>query len=436
MTLHLGARSRQTRPTPGDRIVAALDVGSHKICCLIAELTPVYVAGGPMGVQVRPLGLGHQRSQGIVAGAVVDLKMAQAAVGAAVSQAEHAAGMRIDRVMLAVACGSPRSRTFNGHVDLAEGVARDADIARLDAGARAFAVRDGGALLSLNRIAYTLDTTPAVREPRGLAGHRLEANHHAVTVAPGPLRNLCLLVESCQLELAGLVPAGYASALAATTEAERQVGVVVVDIGAGVASIAGFADGHFIFAAAVPLGGQHVTQEVAHAAALPLAQAERIKTLYGSLTPAASDEHERLPLSDDDGSSRRAGVMTRAQVGRSVAVAMNRVLEGVRQSIDGCSVARIRQASVVITGGASELIGLEAYAAAGLERAVRMAAPPRLDGAAARLSGSASSPAFSCVVGLAMAAEGSWGSIAAFEQARAPRRGYLGRVEAWLRESF
>jgi cell division protein FtsA len=422
------------RPATG-KITAVLDIGSHKVCCLIASLELVYAANGATSTRPRLIGLGHQRSQGIVSGAVVDLRLAQSAVAAAVSQAEQAAGVRVEQVLLAVSCGNPRSRTFDGHVDLPGGIVTEADIDRLDAGAMAFAARDG-ALLTLNRIAYSLDQTPSVREPCGLAGQRLDANHHAVTVESGPLRNLCLLVESCQLEIAGLLPAAYASALAATTEAERQAGVVCVDIGAGLASIAGFADGHFIFDAALPLAGQQVTHELAHAGALSVAQAERIKTLYGTLAPSPLDEHEFVPLADVDDGNGGHTALTRAEVGRIVAAEAGRLLARITAVIHGCPVPRIRNAGIVLTGGASELSGFESFAAASIDRPVRVSAPPRLEGAAGRLSGGVPSPAFACAVGLVLAAAMPAPWIVARDDRQVARRGYLGRVEQWLRESF
>lgn len=432
MTGRAGKRARGAVAT--GEIVATLDIGSHKICCLIGMLEPDYAASGEIRRQLRVLGVGHQRSQGIAGGAVVDLRLAQAAVSAAVSQAEHAAGVRIERVVLAVGSGEPRSRTFDGQVELLEGVVREVDLARLDGGARAFAIRDGAALVSLNRISYRLDSTNAVSAPIGLAGQRLAANHHAVTTAPGPLRNLCMLVESCHLELAGLLPSSFASAIAATTESERRSGVVCVDIGANLTSIAGFADGHFIFAGSVPIGGQQLTEDLARVSGLPLAEAERIKTLYSSLAQSAFDEHDRVPLSGaSDGASGSPG-MTRADVGRAVAGAMHGLLQRVRGSVDGCSIARIRNSGVVLTGGGSELLGLDAFASV-LLPAIRVSAPPRLEGAGVR-SSNVSSPAFACVVGaaLSVALPSQW--IATREPAGPARQGYLGRVERWLKESF
>lgn len=427
-------RKAQVSPPPG-KIVAALDIGTQKITCLVGAVSPGYDPRSDQSLQLRILGLGHQRSEGIASGAVIDFRSAQAAVAGAVSQAESSAGVRISEIVLGVSCGEPRSRIFNGHVELPEGVVRETDLARLDDGAHAFATRDGKALLTINRIAYRLDTTPGVSAPLGLAGSRLEANHHAVTVEPGPLRNLCMVVESCHLRPVRLLHTGFASGFSATTLEEREAGVVCADIGAGVVSLAGFAEGHFIHAGSLPLAGQHFTSELARALGLTLAQAERIKTLYGSLAPGAFHEHDLISVSEWGGLAGSPAI-SRAEVGRALTIAATEFLAHVRRALDTCAVARLRAARVVLTGGGSELMGLEAFASAGLVRPVRLSGPPRLDGAASRLSGSSPSPAFSGVVGLALAAAAPLAWVEANGALRPAGRGYLGRVEQWLRESF
>lgn len=434
MTAQRNARQRRGQ-LPGET-VAALDVGTHKVCCLIGRLEPVYPSTGEVSSRLRLLGLGHQRSRGIAFGAVADLQAAQAVVAAAINEAEQAAGLRIERVILGISTGQPRSRTFNGHVDLPEGIVREADIAALDSGARAYAAKDGDALLSINRIAYALDGVPAVRQPRGLAGSRLDANHHAVTVAPGPLRNLCLLADACNVEPTLLLPTGFASALAATTEAERQTGVVLVDLGAGVTSLAGFVEGHFVFYAALPFGGQQVTEELAHGLSVSLAEAERIKTLYASLAPSALDEHEYVHLTREAESGANAPVVSRAHVGQVAMAGAARVLGRVRQLLDGCGIEAIRRADVVLTGGASEMMGLESFAGSVLGRQVRVAGPPRLEGASARGHGRAAGPAFAGVVGLAMAVTSPSGWLPPQDETEVTARSYVGRVGQWLRESF
>jgi cell division protein FtsA len=434
MTIHRHGRPNYGRAS--GEIVAALDIGTHKVCCLIARLEPAHPTADEGAGRLRLLGIGHQRSQGIACGAVADLDAAEAVVAAAINEAEQAAGLRVERIVLGVSAGRPRSRTFDGHIDLTEGIVREADVAGLDSGARAYAARDGDALLCINRISYELDGVAAVRQPLGLAGRRLKANHHAVIIAPGPLRNLCQLAESCDVEPAQFLPTGFASALAATTEAERRSGVVVVDLGAGVTSLAGFLEGHFVFYAALPLGGQQATEELAQVLSVSLAEAERIKTLYASLARTALDEHEYVDLPREAQFGVATPAVTRAVVGQVAEACAGRLFEQVRQQLEGCGIEAVRRAGVVLTGGASGFMGLEVFASAALGRQVRVAGPTRLEGMSARGHGRSAGPAFSAVVGLAMSVASPTVWLSPREEAGAAGRGYLGRVGQWLRDSF
>lgn len=421
---------------PGASIVAALDIGSYKICCLICAVEPTGSTVDESAPRLRVLGCGYQRSRGIVGGAVVDLRQAQEAVAAAVSQAEQAAGLAVGKVLLAVGCGSPRSRCFNGQVALADAVVGNADIDRLDAGARDFATRNGESLLMLNRLGYALDEVAGITDPRGLAGRRLLASHHAVTANRGPLRNLCLLVESCRLKPEELLPAGYASALAATTEIERRAGVICIDMGAHVTSIAGFVDGHFVFNAAIPVGGQHITDELANSLRLPLEEAERIKTLYANLVTSAFDEHELVSLSGSDDAATWLGSATRAQISSVAEVVLDRLLANATEQLSKCPVSRVSNAEVVITGGAGEISGIADFAATRLARPVRKAGTHRLEGRAMQRAGGIPSSALSGVIGLVVASTSQRSRLGGSTRSAFDNESYLGRVEKWLRHSF
>jgi cell division protein FtsA len=427
--------ARMPRGAPSGKVVAALDIGSHKICCLIASHEPDY-HGAEQASRMRVLGFSHQRSQGIDAGAVIDLASAEQAVCIAIAQAEQSAGIRVEEVHVATMCGAPASTTFNGQIDVRTGLVGAEEIAELDAGALTFAGRGGRSVLSLNRIAFGLDANSGVVEPRGLRGRVLWASHHAVTVEPGPLRNIGTLVERSLTSLDTVWPGAFTSALAATTVGEREQDVVVVDIGAGTTSIAGFAGGHFVYCDSLPLGGQHVTRDVARALGIPLAQAERIKTLYGSLVVGPSDAYELVSLDFDGQGEAHLPAVTRAWVGQLVSRRIEWMLSDIRVRIDACGVERIRGARVVLTGGLAQTMGLEAVAGALLGREAKVAGPQSGASLVGRLPGSVQSPAFSCVVGLALAAGRPSPWIGVSRAPAASRSGYLGRVERWLRESF
>ena len=375
------------------------------------------------------IGVGHQRSRGVKAGVVTDLDAAEQAVRTTIAEAERMAGVTIEDVHVAVSCGRLTSQSFAAKATIERGVVGDADIARLMAGGRAYAERDGRTLVHLNRLIFRLDGAAGISDPRRMAGRRLVADLHAVSADDAPVRNLMLLVERCFLSVTGLVAAPYASALAATSAEERRLGVTCIDIGGGTTSVAVFANGQFVFADAVPVGGDHVTFDIARALQCPLAEAERIKVLYGTLVIAPSDEHEvfaypsrerrRVLAQHDEGAARAGGTASRCGSGRA------------HLRSHGAGVRAHPGNRVVLTGGGSGFVGMREFAMGVLGRPVRVGRPQAVAG----LPQSFSSPAFATAVGLhAAAITGSQGIASRRGRDHAP--GYFGRVGQWLREGF
>ncbi|MGE0627667.1 MAG: cell division protein FtsA [Hyphomicrobiaceae bacterium] len=414
-------------------IIAAVDIGSAKICCLIAAVAPEEpLAGSNGGMRLLVLGLGHQRALGIEGGAVSDAKAATPAIRSAISQAEQMARIELDSVYVGVSCGRPRSRTFHSHKELPAGMVERADLDALESGARVYAQRGGGKLIQLEQTGYRLDGVTGVREPLGMAATSLHAEHHAVLVDEGPLRNLALLVESCHLDVAGLIPTAYASAIAVATPEEQSLGVTCIDIGAGVTSIAAFARGHLVFTATLPVGGQQITDDIAAALSVPLAEAERIKSLYATLAPGACDEglYSAFPFAHQTGAGLDGS--SRVLVARIVRQRMTGVLREAAAQLEQSGVGWLAGKRVVLTGGASQVPGLADFAAEALGQDVRVARPSSVRGWVSGQPG----PAFSCLIGLVKAGA-TWPSPILDELGGEPQgAGYLGRMERWLRESF
>ena len=412
------------RDTPG--IVGLLDIGTSKVVCTIAELGPT---GDRGHTRPRVLGLGLQRSKGVKAGVITDLNEAEQAVRAAVSQAERHAGVTLEEVVISVSCGRLRSLHFTANTDVEGGVVRDGDIARVMAGGRAYAERDGRMLIHMNRIGFRLDSSASVREPRGMAARKLTADLHGVTADEAPIRNLLLTVERCHLNVRGLAAAPYASALAVTSEEERRLGVTCIDIGGGTSTIAVFNEGRFLFADSVPVGGNHVTFDIARALQTPLAQAERIKALYGTLVGAQSDAHEvfSYPLAGEEDTLLQA---TRAQLAAVMRPRVASLMALLKERLARGAAAHHTGERVVLTGGASQVVGIGEFAATALGWPVRVAWPAAELGLPAEFSG----PAFATVAGLLAAAATDGGETVAEPEVVA--RGYLGRVGQWLSQGF
>ena len=420
--------SRERPEVRNGTIVGLLDIGTSKIACLIAALEPG--EGQRPAARAEGLGVGHMRARGLKAGVITDLAEAEAAIRATIAQAERMAHVTLEEVFVSVSCGRLQSSNFTATADVEGGVVRPEDIDRLMAAARSYAERDGRTLIHLNRIGFRLDGVAGSNDPRGMAAERLSADLHTVAADEGPVRNLLLVVDRCYLSARALVAAPYASAIAATSEEERRLGVTCIDIGGGTANVAAFLEGHFIHAATIPMGGHHITHDIAHALQMPLAEAERIKTLYGTMIPAQSDEHEAFSFAlagEEEGARGRA---TKAQLADIIRPRVANILKLVRERMDQAGVSASAGERVVLTGGTSGLVGLGEFAANTLGRPVRVAKPHQVGG----LPQGVTSPAFSTVAGLLVVAAAGGEQTAAYGGAEGA--GYFGRVGQWLKAGF
>ena len=416
-------RGQNTGDRRSQDIFGILDIGTSKVAAAVVVASP--------GAAPSIAGLGMQRSKGVKAGVLTDLDEAEMAVRSAISQAERAAGVTLDSVSVTVSCGRIKSTHFAANADIASGVVSDDDIDKMLDGGRAYAERDGRTLLHMNRLGFRLDGAEGVRDPRGLAARHLTAHLHAVTADEAPLRNLLLLIERCYLGCDGLVATPYASALATTTEEERAVGVTCIDFGAGTTSISMFADGRFAGAEVIPVGSQHITFDIAKTLQTPLSEAERIKTLYGTLVSAQSDEHESFsyPLTgDDDGASYQT---TKARLTDIIRPRVAQILGLARERLAQNGASAYAGDKVVLTGGASQLLGYSEFTANALGRPARLGRP----GAMAGLPDSITGPQFAALAGLCYAARQSAGELGGRRE-RQGTQGYLGRVGSWLRAGF
>ena len=419
-------------------VVAALDVGTSKVVCLIARLRP----HSPRDVlprrshDVEVFGVGHTGARGMKAGTVVNLAEAEAAIGHAVEAAERMASVQLESVIVSVSAGRPGSDLFTASINLANGCVTDGDIARvLGAGSRQ-SVRQGRAVLHSLPIGYSLDETHGIRDPRGMLGQRFGVDMHVVTADVAALRNIMLAIEHCHLGVEAMVASPYMGGLAVLADDEADLGTAVVDFGAGTTTLAVFSGGRFIHADGFALGGRHVTMDIARGLNARIADAERIKTFYGSVLAGASDEREMVtvpPVEDD--AHEPPQFVSRATLVRIIRPRVEEMLEMVRDRLAASPFASEPQGRVILTGGASQLTGLAELAASILNRPVRIGRPLGVSG----LNDAAKGPAFAVAAGLLVYPQMAY--LERFE----PRRtrhvvtgtgGYFTRVGRWLRESF
>ncbi len=415
-----GERSRTVQG-----MVGVVDLGTAKICCLIAA--PDAAGGQTM------LGLGHQRSKGIKSGMVVDADEAEQAVRAAVSQAERMAGVTLDSVVLSIACGRLKSFGFVARALVEGGTVRATDIDRVIAGGEAYVERGNGrSLIQLTRSDWQLDGLKGVRDPRGLAGRDLSVELTAVTADEPPVRNLLGVIERCHLAVNGLVATPYASAIAVATAEERHTGVAVVDIGAGVTSVAVFAGGRIVHADAIPVGGLHVTYDIARALSTPVAEAERIKTLYGTLVKAASDQAEYFSFPGVGDDEQGAFQSSKARLREIIEPRIQHVFGLVEERLTGAGLIAFASGRVILTGGASQLLGLDQVWMRRFGGSARIGRPMPLG----RMPSNMCSPAFATAIGLVVGEVAQGAVQGAIRRMPVGSAGYLGRMRQWIGESF
>jgi cell division protein FtsA len=432
--------SPKMRPLSRKRsaVVCALDVGTSKIVCIVARLTP----SAPQEVFrrrshcVEILGIGHVRARGMKAGTVVDLVEAEQAIRHAVDTAERMAKARIESVIVAVSAGRISSEQFVASVDVRGPNAADSDIERVLAAGSRHSVREGRTILHSLPIGFSLDDSRAIRDPRGMLGRRLGVDMHVVTADVASARNLMLAVERCHLTVGAMAATPYVSGLSVLADDEADLGAAVVDIGAGTTTTAVFSGGRFVHADGFALGGNHVTMDLARGLTARIADAERIKNLYGSAMAGASDDRDMITVpsvGDDEGEPPH--VVPRSQLVRIISPRVEEILEMVRDRLAASPFSADPHGRVVLTGGASQLAGLPDLAASILGRQVRTGRPLGIGG----LPDAAKGPAFAVAAGLLVYPQMAY--LEHYEprharQSRTGTDGYLARVGRWLRESF
>ena len=281
-------------------------------------------------------------------------------------------------------------------------------------------------------IGYTVDGTP-VRDARGMFGERLGVDVHLVTAASGAMRNLQVCVRRAHLEIADRVVAAHAAGLSSLVSDERDLGVTLIDMGAGTTSIAVFYEGHLVHVDSIPVGGEHVTRDIARGLSTPVAHAERMKTQIGRAVIKPNDEYDIIdvPLIGEEDRTRPNHIPRSILVG-IIRPRVEETFELVRSRLEASGVDKLAGGRAVLVGGGCQLDGVPEVAAAILNKKVRTGAPLRLAG----LADSTGGPAFSAAAGLLSFALQNHAVAQAQPASSEAPASRIGRIGSWIRENF
>ena len=419
-------------------LVASLDIGTSKVACMIARLKPCAPSDSLRGRThaIELIGYSQIQSRGMKAGAVVDLAECEQAVRHAVALAERMAKVRVESVLLSVSGGRLQGQLVEAAADIRGSTVGPSDISRVTSAGMRHATGEGRTVLHALPVGYSLDGVKGIRDPRGMVARQFGVDMNVVTSDATVARNLMLVVERCHLNVEAMAASPYVAGLSVLTDDETDLGAAVIEMGAGTTTIATYTGGRFVHASGFALGGQHITMDLARGIGACIADAERIKTLYGTVLTGGSDARELMSVpSAGDDERDVPQIVSRATIANIIRHRAEEIFEMVRDRLADSPFGAEPRGRIVLTGGASQLTGIPELATRILGRPVRIGRPLGFG----RLPNEAKSASFSVPSGLLVYPQ--YAHLEHVEprharQVRTGTDGYFGKVGRWLREGF
>ncbi len=420
-------------------VVAILDVGSSKIACLVLRFDGSEIADEGIGSLAgqsgfRVIGAATTRSRGVRFGEIHAMGETERAIRTAVQAAQKMAGIRVDHVIAAFSGAEPRSYGLAGQVEVMGVTVDEQDVARVLSACDVPEYGAGREVLHAQPVNFALDHRSGLIDPRGQIGAELSCDMHMLTVDAQSVQNLAHCVKRCDLELAGLASSSYVSGVAALVEDEQELGAACIDMGGGATGISIFIKKHMIYSDSVRMGGDHVTSDISMGLQVPMATAERIKTFYGGVVATGMDDREMIETGGETGDwehDRRT--VSRAELIGIMRPRVEEILEEVRARLDAAGFDHLPSQKIVLTGGASQIPGLDGLASKILGQQVRLGRPLRVHG----LPQAATGPGFAGAVGLCLFAAHPQDEWWDFEIPvdRYPARSFKRAVQ-WFRDNW
>jgi cell division protein FtsA len=415
-----------------DRLVAGLDIGSAKTTAIIAEV----VGELPKNPTLRVLGVGHARTSGIRRGIVSDIEETTRAIKRALADAERMAGASVQEVYVGIAGEHVQAMTSTGIVAVNGDEVTRSDVERVNEVARAQRIPPDRELLHAIPQEYRVDKTDGIKDPVGMVGMRLETEVYLVTIGVSPAMNIRKAVEKAGYGVRELVLEALASALSVLTEDEKELGVALVEMGAGATDVAIFHEGKIRHLASIPFGGNNVTSDLVHGLGVTQADAERLKERWGCAYEPLVDPSEVIQLPSTAAQGDRQ--IPRELLAHIIHQRVDEIFTLVQREVERSSYVGQLAAGVVLTGGAAAIDGAAELASDVFGTGVRIGLPTEVSG----LADSVESPRFSTVVGLAQygahrLALGARGSSAKRVKVTSPGVDrFAQRVKTWLQDFF
>ena len=369
------------------KIVACLDMGSSKLMCLIAAVD---------NDEIKILGYSHKESRGIVGGAISDMRLAQKAITNAVSEAERMAGLNIERLLIGLSGSQVISSRKEEHVKIASDMVKSTDINILANKVRSEFRKNNREMIHLIPLQYRIDDCSPVQNPRYMSGEKLYAKFHTVSTSHTAILNIENCFKRCQLSINNYVVEPYASALACLSDNEITIGSLVIDIGGDVTSFCLIMEGKLVYVGHVPIGGNHITKDIATILNINFYTAEKIKNLNSSLIISPLEEREIIKFKTSETDGVGLIKITRSELKDIIKSRVDEILETTKQTLEKSGVPSFLINNIVLTGGVTGIVGIDKATAEIFDRNTRIGYPNQIEEVPSELA----FPSYTCCLGM------------------------------------
>ncbi|WP_236865403.1 cell division protein FtsA [Candidatus Hydrogenosomobacter endosymbioticus] len=372
--------------------VAAVDIGSSKVCCWIANIDDKF----------RIFGSGRSLSRGFSCGRIVDIPSMEADIALAVDSAESAAKTRIHEVVLSINFCDIASRYSSVRSKIQDGIVKTGDVSKIIE--QAMSQAKNHSTLHVLATEFSVDDQRNVKNPVGMIGNTLYGNIHTVHCSLQMLSSVYACFNRRHISIKDVAASGYCAGLACTVNDEQDLGITVIDIGHSSTTVTSFFEKNIVFCGFVPIGGSHITQDIARGLDTSIAHAERLKILYGAAIPSQDDHKEVLSVETLGDSDDQTSTVSRSFLINVIQARTHEILSYSKAQLEkASSICRFAASRIALTGGTSRLPGIREQAIRILESPVRIAKPlyiedaPSLGGEFSAIAGAlmyAKSPSF------------------------------------------
>lgn len=397
-----------------EEIIVGIDIGTTKICTLIAEVDEEGLT--------RIVGVGIEPNRGMRKGMIHDLQVTSNAIAKSIQKAQRASGFEITSALVSIAGSHVTSMNSRGAVGITNGIVTQVDVNRALEAAQVVAIPHNREVLHVIQRGFTVDSQDSISHPIGMHGYRLEVETHIITASAASVENIRKCAETAGVKVKAFVLNPLASAEVVLTETERQLGVMVCDIGGGTTDLAVYINDNVWHTTVISVGGDLITSDIAHGMRLSLEDAENVKRKYGHAIEAQVGDIETFTMRSFG--EEEATEFKRCDLAYIIEARTEEIFQFVLQEIKRSGYDGLLPAGVVLTGGTSLLPGIRELASDVLGLPVRIAQPDDLNGLVDQLY----SPAYSTSVGLL-----KWAKILTKAASKSTRARGLPPIGLWER---